>query len=124
MSAIDKIILRNFKAFNDTTEIILDGNHLLMFGENGSGKSSIYWALYTLLQGTNKSQSDISKYFTPNNQENLINQTYLKNRPDFAIDADGLIIEPTSIGLNASVEVILENKAKLVINSIGFNGID
>lgn len=122
MSAIHKIILRNFKAFNDTTEIRLDGNHLLMFGENGSGKSSIYWALYTLLQSANKSQADISKYFTPNNQENLINQTYLKNRPDFAIDVDGLITEPRSIGLNASVEVILENKTKLEINSTGFNG--
>ena len=119
MSAINKIILRNFKAFNDTTEIILDGKHLLMFGENGSGKSSIYWALYTILQSANKNEADIAKYFTPNNPENLINYNFLSNLPSFAIDVNGNISNPQSIGLNAYVEVHFTTKEKLIINSLG-----
>ena len=37
---ISKIKLRNFKAFYGDEEVIeLNGKHLLMYGENGSGKS-------------------------------------------------------------------------------------
>ena len=47
---ISSIKLKNFKAFNDTPDngmlnITLDGKNLLIYGDNGSGKSSIYEAL-------------------------------------------------------------------------------
>ena len=63
MSNIKEIILYNFKASYGETKIELDGKNLLMYGENGSGKSSVYWALYTLLQSSNKSEEEIKKYF-------------------------------------------------------------
>ena len=62
-SPIDKIILRNFKAFPDVKDGItvnIDGNNVLLYGENGSGKSSIYWSLYTLFKALKK-DNEISK---------------------------------------------------------------
>ena len=45
---IDKISLTNYKFFSDTFELPLNGKDLLMFGENGSGKSSLYKAIELL----------------------------------------------------------------------------
>jgi len=75
-SKIDEIHIQNFKFFPEMKEPIkLGGNHLLLYGENGSGKSSIYWALYTLLECANKTDvNQVKKYFDPNpNEERLIN---------------------------------------------------
>lgn len=81
MEKIKSITLRNFKFFYGTevdqpqNKLVLDGNHLLLYGENGSGKSSLYWALYTFLQSAIKSEQDqIEKYFDPSNSQNLRNR--------------------------------------------------
>ena len=52
-SRLQRIEIRNFKAFR---ELVFDveGRHLLVFGLNGSGKSSLYWALHTFLQSARK----------------------------------------------------------------------
>ncbi|EGV43536.1 hypothetical protein BZARG_1290 [Bizionia argentinensis JUB59] len=64
MSRIDTLQIHNFKFFNEQEAIKLDGKHLLLYGENGSGKSSIYWALYTLFEASLKNKKeDIEKYF-------------------------------------------------------------
>ena len=44
---ITKIEIKNFKAFRGPDEIILGqkGQNLLLYGENGSGKTSLYKAL-------------------------------------------------------------------------------
>lgn len=42
---INKLKLEHFKAFRDTTEMVLDGKNVLVYGENGAGKSSLYQAL-------------------------------------------------------------------------------
>lgn len=42
---MNTISLRKFKAFDNRCEIVLDGKNALFFGENGSGKSSVYDAL-------------------------------------------------------------------------------
>lgn len=73
MSAINELKIKNFKAFNEENVLKLGGKHLLLYGENGSGKSSIYWSLYTLLQSTTKSVDEIEKYFDRANNENLLN---------------------------------------------------
>jgi len=76
-SKIDEIHIQNFKFFPELTEPIkLGGNHLLLYGENGSGKSSIYWALYTLLECANKTDDEeIKKYFNPDptEEQRLVN---------------------------------------------------
>ncbi len=71
-SRLQKIEIINFKAFREFT-LDLDGRHLLVYGDNGAGKSSLYWALYTFLQSARKPEHSISKYFDPTHDERLLN---------------------------------------------------
>lgn len=48
MTKIEKIEIHNFKVVKDALPIKLQGKNLLLFGENGSGKTSIYEALKLL----------------------------------------------------------------------------
>ncbi len=76
MSRITEIHINNFKFFQDQGAIELGGNNLLLYGENGSGKSSIYWALYTLFEASIKGKDDdVKKYFskTIKKEDSLIN---------------------------------------------------
>jgi len=63
MNNIKEIDIQNFKAFPTNEELVLNNKNLLLFGENGSGKSSIYWALYTFLQSSEKDDKGVDKYF-------------------------------------------------------------
>ena len=71
-SRLHKIEIRNFKAFREFN-LNLEGRHLLVYGDNGAGKSSLYWALYTFLQSARKPKNSIAKYFDPAGPENLLN---------------------------------------------------
>lgn len=66
------IAITNFKAFREFS-LNLEGRHLLVYGANGAGKSSLYWALYTFLQSARKPKNGIAKYFDPANSQNLLN---------------------------------------------------
>ncbi|MEO9966952.1 MAG: ATP-binding protein [Reichenbachiella sp.] len=64
MHKIKALKLKNFKFFYGDETIPFDRKNVLLYGENGSGKSSIYWALYTFLQSVFKNEdSEIQKYF-------------------------------------------------------------
>ncbi|WP_455076542.1 AAA family ATPase [Prevotella koreensis] len=72
MASIQEIEIEGFKAFPNKFNLALD-KHLLLYGENGSGKSSIYYALHALLQSVYKSDQG-AKYFNhEDSEENLIN---------------------------------------------------
>lgn len=71
-SRLQRIEIRNFKAFREFT-LDLDGRHLLVYGDNGAGKSSLYWALFTFLQSARKPKHSIAKYFDPAHDERLLN---------------------------------------------------
>lgn len=76
MSRIETLHIHNFKFFDEQKPIKLGGKHLLLFGENGSGKSSVYWSLYTLFEASVKYDVEqIKKYFkdATNHEETLIN---------------------------------------------------
>lgn len=77
MNRIDTLHIHNFKFFRDEEPLKLGGNNLLLYGENGSGKSSIYWALYTLFEASLKPEdNEIKKYFSKTikaGRDNLIN---------------------------------------------------
>jgi ABC-type dipeptide/oligopeptide/nickel transport system ATPase subunit len=80
MNKIKQIKLKHFKFFYGEVSLDLERQNALIFGENGSGKSSLYWALYTFLQSVFKdTPQNVQKYF------NLTDQS-LKNR--FAPDLD------------------------------------
>jgi len=65
MRRIKELRIQNFKAFQQ--EEVFDfgkkGKNVLVYGNNGSGKSSFFWALYTLLQSSGKKDLDVQKYF-------------------------------------------------------------
>lgn len=76
---IQKIEITNFKYAHDKFSVELSNNNkrknLLLYGENGCGKSSIYWALYTLYQSYFKEKpDDVKKYFDNTNHQNLLNR--------------------------------------------------
>ena len=69
MYKIQNIKLTNFKFFFGDTDLKLDRKHTLIYGENGSGKSSIFWALHCFLQSTLKpDEESVQKYFVPISQ--------------------------------------------------------
>jgi len=63
MKRLHQIRIKNFKAFQETQTIDIKGKNILIYGNNGSGKSSLFWALYTFLQSSIKADADIQKYF-------------------------------------------------------------
>lgn len=73
---INSIRIKNFKFFKDEFPLKIGGKHLLLYGENGSGKSSIYWSFYTHYQSCYKQPipEDAQKYFVVGNDQNLRNR--------------------------------------------------
>ena len=69
---IQSIEVRAFKAFKHL-DFKLDGRHLLAYGGNGAGKSSLYWTLYTFLQSASKDTPSVAKYFDDSGMQNLLN---------------------------------------------------
>ena len=82
MAAISKIKIDGFKAFPQEFELNLDGKNLLMYGENGSGKSSIYYALHALLQSQCKDKCSI--YFSTTHPESIVNK--YTNKPNAKVE--------------------------------------
>lgn len=77
MYRIKNIKLTNFKFFFGEENLKLDKKHTLIYGENGSGKSSIYWALHCFLHSTLKpNAASVQKYFLPISR----NDESIKNR--------------------------------------------
>ncbi|MCZ2130438.1 MAG: AAA family ATPase [Bacteroidia bacterium] len=75
---LHELHINNFKFFpkQDPNSPLLkiDGKNLLIYGENGSGKSTIYWAIYTLLESAFKVKNeDVSKYFEKGGKHGLVN---------------------------------------------------
>lgn len=87
MAAISKIKIDGFKAFPKEFELVLDGKNLLMYGENGSGKSSIYYALHVLLQSQYHDKGAI--YFDKDNSESLVNKYTTTADPYIEIELEG-----------------------------------
>ncbi|MFY7938371.1 MAG: AAA family ATPase [Flavobacterium sp.] len=73
MKPIQSLHINYFKFFADNAPIEINGKHVLLYGENGSGKSSIYWALYTLLEAVYKTDAEINKYFMITHDDSLVN---------------------------------------------------
>ena len=91
MAAISKIKIDGFKAFPKEFELVLDGKNLLMYGENGSGKSSIYYALHALLQSQYHDKGAI--YFDKHNSESLVNKYTTTADPYIEIELKGSVIK-------------------------------
>jgi len=108
MNKIDKLEIRNFKFFDKVKPLKFGSRNILLYGENGSGKSTIYWALYTLLQSSRKEDDKIKKYFTNTTDSSLVNiysnddeskiELFLEGLTDrFVISKNDITIKDTSI---------------------------
>lgn len=98
-SNIKTITIQNFKFFQQPETLELNDKHLLLYGENGSGKSSVYWALYTLLECANKEAvSDITKYFdpTPAADEKLTNIFLVPGNADWVDSEIKMVLQDNS----------------------------
>ena len=103
---IDKLTLKNFKFFYGEETLDFESKNVLIYGENGSGKSSIYWALYTLLNNAKSSDEKIKKYFTHGHEKRLLNR-YISDdevgEVSIKLDNDHTYIisaDPTQININ------------------------
>ena len=56
MYRIKEITLENFKFFYGNRKLDFERKHILLYGENGSGKSTIYWSIYTWLENAFKTK--------------------------------------------------------------------
>lgn len=71
---ISKIEIKNFKFFKDTFSLDVGRKNVLLYGENGAGKSSIYWSVFTHFQAYAKSRDEAQKYFIAGHPQNLRNR--------------------------------------------------
>ena len=69
---VERLEVRAFKAFKHLN-FELHGRHLLAYGGNGAGKSSLYWTLYTFLQSAAKDTPNVTKYFDDSGPQSLLN---------------------------------------------------
>ncbi len=63
---INTLELHNYRAFYRTHTISVDGKSMLIYGENGSGKSSLYKAVEDLFAAANQSKSIAANIFDGN----------------------------------------------------------
>lgn len=85
MWRIKRIAVRNCKGFCEEFPLKVDGANMLIYGENGSGKSSLYWSVYTHYEAYAKTQADARKYFIPGRES-------LRNRFSQPDDPSGIEI--------------------------------
>jgi energy-coupling factor transporter ATP-binding protein EcfA2 len=104
MKRIKALSIQNFKAFQnkEVFDFGKEGKNVLVYGNNGSGKSSFFWALYTLLQSSTKADDGIKKYFAKYVASNPDTHQTLKNV--FMDEEEDSFIKVTSIDTETSKE--------------------
>lgn len=103
MKRIKEIRIQNFKAFQEEKVFDIKGKNVLVYGNNGSGKSSFYWALYTLLQSSTKPNDAIKKYFKEYLESDKNTHQTLKNV--YMSEVEDSFVKMTSIDTDTGVEV-------------------
>jgi len=85
---ITKISLQNFRAFDEPFDLDLDsGKNLLLYGENGSGKSSIYFALKRFFEERGDDVAKHRNYFSPDTRTPHV-RVHIKGRDAAGSDHD------------------------------------
>lgn len=116
MKKIDRLVLKNFKAFRDQT-FDFGGKNVLLYGNNGSGKSSLYWALYTFLQSSGKTNAQLQAYFQHFDGQNPDTYRSLKNV--FAATDQNVEVEMTYVADDGTKTI--KTISPSLINTIGDN---
>ncbi len=70
---LNKIALQNFRAFHSFEDKLkFDNKNVLIYGENGSGKSSLFWALHAFVNYYND-ETKSKSHFTQDDEKSLLN---------------------------------------------------
>lgn len=77
---MDSIEITNFKGYHNHVEVPLGGKNLLLFGENGAGKSSMYEALRHFFFGDRIESELVPASATPEDRAQRLNDYYDKLR--------------------------------------------
>ena len=86
---IKQLTLNHFRAFYGEHTFNFDGQNVLLYGENGSGKTSLYYALKTLIKaGSGVENEEVNKYFNPKSDTFLGNAFAYANAPDESLSLD------------------------------------
>lgn len=106
MKRIKELRIQNFKAFQQEEVFYFGqkGKNILVYGNNGSGKSSFFWALYTFLQSSSKTDAEVRKYFTKYVGSDVRTHQTLRNV--FVDDGVEAFIKLTSIDMETRREDI------------------
>lgn len=109
MKRITKLRIENYKAYIRSTEIDLpQGKNLLLYGENGSGKSSLYKALYHFMV----SSVDPTRSFDKNFYSGVVDGLIEVSCSDYD-NATKTVIPGTEVILTSS------NNPALATNNVG-----
>ena len=88
MYRIQKVKLKNYKFFYGETTIDLVGKNILLYGENGSGKSSLFEGLSTIFQSVFQiDQPHIRNPFDPKHPDNIRNR-FCEDKDECAISIE------------------------------------
>lgn len=94
---INHLRLEHFKAFRDPAEMTLDGKNVLVYGENGAGKSSLYQALKIIFHRNRIFDAQIAPTVTDpqdrrNAEKDVLGQYNYQLTPltDFTLAIDGI----------------------------------
>ncbi len=118
MIKIDKITLNNFKFFIDENEhntFELNSKNMLLYGENGSGKSSLYRAFEFLAQ-KNISLEKFNENINIFKKENSYIEFKFNNNKTLKIDKEHLNFESKFIENFSLINPLLDYKKLLYIN--------
>lgn len=122
MSRIKSLHIHNFKFFDEQTAIELGetGKHLLLYGENGSGKSSVYWALYTLFECAVKYdvENEIKKYFK---HADIHHESLINIHSNKITEADGTEHYNSFIKVSTTDNPVIDYEVSLLNTAISGN---
>lgn len=123
---IDNLKLEHFKAFRDPVELAFDGKNVLVYGENGAGKSSLYQALKIIFHRKRIFDAQIAPTVTDpqdriNAEKDVLGQYNYQLTPlvDFSLEIDGTDYNAfTPSGIDVSMisrdDILAENVINVV----------
>lgn len=106
---IKKIELKEFK-FHNNLDFRIDKQNCLIYGENGSGKSSIYWALYSLFKCYfRNNQFNFNKFQNKNTKEDNLSVKVLLDDITLSIPHENYLL-PSEISIENHKSIYFANQ--------------
>lgn len=113
---IKKVEIKDYKAFYGLNEFNVDGKNLFIYGENGSGKSSFYYAMKDFFQSSTETLSydETENIFLTQAQKGkgFITVTFNPDKDGAATDKE-YTVKKSSKNTNTGGDTSIRNAIKL-----------